>query len=439
MNTTIKTNIPTALLSYLESTAATHANQSFRTQALDSLLNQGLPNKKSEEYKYSPVEKFFKELNFSSKGNSPNADIFKTLNYPKLRGVEVFAINGIIVASSHTEPVEVSGSTIKIQSLKQAMLENNKIADTYLGQLSSKNQDPFIALNNAAFEDGIFIHLEKNAIVEEPIHIINYVTSQENCLIQPHHLFVFEENSQTTIIETTIIKGSSVGFVYNSLVEMQAAENSKINYYRLQLGSKSDDTKKAAVFNTQINQEKNSTVDTNTITINTSWLRNNHNIVLNGTNCEAHLNGLFLINNHQHVDNHTLVDHQQPHCQSNQLYKGILSDKSTGIFNGKIFVRKDAQKTNAYQSSKNILLSDDATINAKPQLEIYADDVKCSHGSSTGKIDTDALFYLRARGVGEESARRLLLHAFANDVIETIKNEELQMTIKEIIEKQLYV
>jgi Fe-S cluster assembly protein SufD len=164
-------------------------------------------------------------------------------------------------------------------------------------------------------------------------------------------------------------------------------------------------------------------------------MRNNLNIVLNGTHCTSHLNGLQLLSKQQHLDNHTLVDHQMPHCESNQLYKGILNDKSTGVFNGKIFVRKDAQKTNAYQSSKNMLLSDDATMNTKPQLEIYADDVKCSHGSSTGQIDENAVFYLRARGISPDSAKSLLMYAFAIDVIQTIKIESYRNYLDSLIEK----
>jgi Fe-S cluster assembly protein SufD len=187
---------------------------------------------------------------------------------------------------------------------------------------------------------------------------------------------------------------------------------------------------------TQVLQEQNSYFDTNTITIGSAWLRNNLNIKLNGLHCETHLNGLQILSGQQHVDNHTLVDHQMPHCNSNQLYKGILKDKGTGVFNGKIFVRRDAQKTNAYQSSKNMLMSDDAAMNTKPQLEIYADDVKCSHGSSTGQIDKNALFYLRSRALSEDKARTLLLHAFAIEVIQKINIPSYRSYIENIIEQR---
>ena len=187
----------------------------------------------------------------------------------------------------------------------------------------------------------------------------------------------------------------------------------------------------------QIKQEQDSQYHNHTITLSGQLVRNNHNVLLAGQNSEANLNGLFYSKENQIIDNHTLMDHQAPHCESNELYKGIIKDKSTGVFNGKIFVRKDAQKTNAYQSSKNILLSDDASIYAKPQLEIYANDVKCSHGTSTGKIDEKALFYLNTRGIGKESAKKLLLRSFAQEIINKIEPESLKEKITLFFEKNL--
>jgi Fe-S cluster assembly protein SufD len=187
----------------------------------------------------------------------------------------------------------------------------------------------------------------------------------------------------------------------------------------------------------QVAQEKNSTFSINTITLNGSFLRNNLNIEVNGTNCSTHLNGAYLLNGNQHVDNHTIVDHKMPNCESNELYKGVIDGNSTAVFNGKVFVRKDAQKINAFQSNGNVLLSDNATIDSKPELEIYADDVKCSHGSTTGQLDETAIFYLRARGISEKSARNLLVSAFIEDVLSKIKSEEMLSKVHEIL-KQKY-
>ncbi len=187
----------------------------------------------------------------------------------------------------------------------------------------------------------------------------------------------------------------------------------------------------------EILHEAKSISKSTTITIGGAITRNNLNITLDAEFCEAHLNGLYLLKGNQHVDNHTIADHAKANCYSNELYKGIMDDKSTGVFNGKIFVKPDAQKTNAFQSNKNVLLSKEATVNTKPQLEIFADDVKCSHGATTGQLDAESLFYLRSRGIGEAAAKRLLLHAFANDVIERIKIESLREILLAKIEERL--
>ena len=175
----------------------------------------------------------------------------------------------------------------------------------------------------------------------------------------------------------------------------------------------------------QIAQAKDSTFTINTLTLNGTLVRNNLNIEVNGVNCNTHLNGAYLLKENQHVDNHTMVDHKAPHCESNELYKGVIDDKATAVFNGKVFVRKDSQKINAFQSNGNVLLSDNATVNSKPELEIYADDVKCSHGSTTGQLDEEAVFYLRARGISERSARHLMVSAFIVDVLEKIENQQV--------------
>jgi Fe-S cluster assembly protein SufD len=202
-------------------------------------------------------------------------------------------------------------------------------------------------------------------------------------------------------------------------------KHANVEHYKVQ-----DEQEGELLNNTCVYQEKQSVFNTNNFTLSGSFVRNNLTIVLDDEFIESHLNGLYITNGNQVVDNHTLVDHRKPNCNSNELYKGIVDERSSATFNGKIFVRKDAQKTNAFQSNKNILLSDDGTINTKPQLEIYADDVKCSHGTSTGKLDADKIFYLRARGLSEASARKLLMHAFASEVVNLIKIEELRVLIE---------
>jgi Fe-S cluster assembly protein SufD len=265
-----------------------------------------------------------------------------------------------------------------------------------------------------------------------PLHVI-YVNSGNSSNVTNTRNFVnIQASAEVTLIESFYNIGTAKVFS-NFVSEKFVGENAKLTCYTFQ----NEGALSYSVNTNQVKISKYSNYTNNTFTLSGELVRNNHNVVLSDSNCEAHLNGLFISNGTQSVDNHTLIDHQMPHCESNELYKGIAKDKSVGTFNGKIFVRKDAQKTNAYQSSKNILMSDDATINTKPQLEIYADDVKCSHGTSTGKIDTEALFYLKARGIGEESARKLLLQAFAQELIDKIEIPSLQERVLHLFEKAL--
>ena len=241
-----------------------------------------------------------------------------------------------------------------------------------------------------------------------------------------------EEGAELQLIEEQVQIGSGKIFS-NFLSEKLVAKNARLQSCLFQ----NESGQSYSVNTNQVQMARDSYYENTTVTLNGQVVRNNHQVVLAGENGVSHLNGLFLAGGTQLVDNHTLMDHQVPHCESNELYKGIINDKSTGVFNGKIFVRKDAQKTNAYQSSKNILLSDDATINTKPQLEIYANDVKCSHGTSTGKIDENALFYLNARGIGKESAKKMLLSSFAQEVILKIESEELRDKISHLFENRI--
>ena len=272
----------------------------------------------------------------------------------------------------------------------------------------------------------------KIPLLETPIHIIHISSANQNTIINSRNLIVVESNAQAKIVESYETVDSNAKVFNNALTEIVVEENAIVDHYKIQ------DEKGFGYLlsTTQAIQKKESVFSTNTFTLSGSLVRNNLTIVLDGEYIESHLNGLYLTNGNQVVDNHTLVDHQKPNCNSNELYKGIIEDKSSATFNGKIYVRKDAQKTNAFQSNKNILLSDDGTINTKPQLEIYADDVKCSHGTSTGKLDADKIFYLRARGLSEASAKKLLMHAFASEVVDTIKIAALREYVEEKISKR---
>lgn len=404
--------------------------QNIRQKAIESFSALGIPARKNEEYKYSNVQKLFQE-NFTQSAIYNSQFAIEKYLIPNLDAHIIVLVNGFF--SEELSSLNNLDKSVVVSSLQKAFEKYSELVEKHFSTCADINSDAFIALNTAYATDGVFINVPDNAVVEKPIHIINLIAAKESKLFFPRNLFVVGKSAQVQLVETIETHDLPVKAISTSVTEIAIEENAKVQYYRLQ-----NDCENGQQINTvSASQQKNSHFDTNTVTLSGGWIRNNLNIALNGENCESHLNGLFITSDTQHVDNHTLVDHRKPHCESNQTYKGILDGKSTGVFNGKIFVQRDAQKTNAYQSSKNILLSDDATINTKPQLEIYADDVKCSHGSSTGKIDEDALFYLRARGLGIESARKLLLHAFVNDVMQTIRINALREYLETLIHKKL--
>ncbi len=388
-------------------------------EAIRCVEENGIPNNKHEDYKYCNLEAVFRK-DFKTVTNKFNA-VSKIDAYKFKSAYNVVVINGV-----YNEDLSDNISEIKLSRLHDPAEVKNHIT-----KHADVKTDAMIALNTAFCSGGLFISIK--GIVAKPIHIVNIVSSKENSVINPRQLIVLEKSAEATLIESFVSENNTAKVFQNHLSEVVLNENAKLKSYRIQ----NEDENSFQVNTVQVNVNRYANYTTNTFTFNGALVRNNLNVVLASDLCESHLNGLFISSGNKLIDNHTLVDHQMPNCESNELYKGIAKDKSTGVFNGKIYVRKDAQKTNAYQSSKNILLSEDATINTKPQLEIYADDVKCSHGTSTGKVDEAALFYLKSRGIGDEKARKLLLQAFAQEVIDKIEIEELKERIVNLFEKTL--
>jgi Fe-S cluster assembly protein SufD len=404
--------------------------KSSRREAFDKFMKLGFPSKSNEEYKYSTTEKLFKDdFNWTTFEINNQPIDYASYRKNNLEASHIFLVNGQLIKQESELNINEDGFIIC--DIITAAKEHSALFEKFYAAQIKEFNDAFAQLNTAIAANGLFIYIEPNRSIQKPIQINNICNSLTNQVFHTHHIIVAEKFSNVSIVETFSTASKSEAYLLNTVSEVVVGENAFVNYYKLQ----SENDKAVQINSTQVGQQQNSHFDTNTVTLGGKWIRNNLNIVLNGTQCVSHLNGLQILNKQQHVDNHTLVDHQMPHCESNQLYKGILNDKSTGVFNGKIFVRKDAQKTNAYQSSKNMLLSDDATMNTKPQLEIYADDVKCSHGSSTGQIDENAVFYLRARGLSPESAKSLLMNAFAIDVIQTIKIESYKNYLSGLIEE----
>ena len=398
-------------------------NTQLRDKAMESFYKQGIPTRKHEEYKYTHVDLMLKEEFYFSANKNCNDEQIEELKFLKDAYVVIIE-NGIFVRGSSNLHNLPKGLTIC--SLVDAVKSNSPVFEKHYAQYTDVYADPFIALNTAMTKDGVFIHIAKNVIIEKPIHLIHISTAFENTIIHPRNLIVVDENAQAQIIESFETVDSTGKIFSNALTEIVINENTIVDHYKIQ----NENNLGYLVNTTQVIQKKQSVFSTYTFTLSGSLVRNNLTLVLDGEHIESHLNGLYLTAGNQVVDNHTVVDHRKPNCNSNELYKGVIDGKSTATFNGKIFVRKDAQKTNAFQSNKNILLSEAGTINTKPQLEIYADDVKCSHGTSTGKLDEDKIFYLRARGLSTESAKKLLMHAFASEVVDTIKIEPLREYIE---------
>ncbi len=402
-----------------------------RQKALARFEKLGFPTPKHEEWKYSNVRNLTNQ-DFDFAGNhAVTAADLEALKIPNLTGNVLYFVNGKYEAglSSIVSP----SSEVTIQPLREALTAQPELVSTYFGLLVDSQDEAFTALNTAFAGDGVFIHVPKGKVVEEPIvlYFIND-TRSGNAGAQPRNLFVIEQNAQVQLTETFLTLGESSAFT-NAVTEIHVAQDAHVQYYKVQ----NDSDAAYHVGTTQVRMADKSHFYAATVSLNGGFTRNNLNIALDGEHCDAHMYGLYFPDGKQHIDNHTVADHRMPNSESNELYKGVLRGQSTGVFNGKIFVREDAQKTNAFQSCKNVVLSPQATMNTKPQLEIWADDVKCSHGTTTGQLDDEALFYLRSRGISKDEAMSLLMFAFCEDVITQIKIEPIRAYLEEIIAGKL--
>jgi Fe-S cluster assembly protein SufD len=302
-------------------------------------------------------------------------------------------------------------------------------AESYLARYADYQSHPFTALNTAFIKDGAFISIPKSKRIEEPIYLLFVTTKMaEGSVCHPRNLIVVGDNSQVTFVEGYFGLEEEVYFT-NAVSEIAVGASAVVDHYKVLRES----AEAFHVATTQLHQERGSNFSSHFISLAGSLIRNEVNAILDAEGCECTLNGLYLANGRQHVDNRTVIDHAKPHGTSHELYKGILGGNAHGVFNGKIFVRQDAQKTDAKQTNQTLLLSDDATINTKPQLEIFADDVKCTHGATVGQLQEEAIFYLRSRGIGHQEARSLLTYAFANDIISRIKVEPIRAHLEEIL------
>lgn len=408
------------------------ASEKVRKGAAEVVAATAFPTNKHEEWKYSNTSPILElDLYPASAESTVTAAQINPFLFSKTANVLVF-VNGIF--SENLSKIN-EAAPVFLGSLSEAKNTHAGLIEKHLSAYAKVEGEVFTALNTAYSSDGAFIYVPAKAIVKEPVQLLFINQAGERAVIaQPRVLVVAENHSQVSIVESYHSLSQSAHAFTNAVTEVVLEENAVVEHYKIQ----SESNHSYHIGTTQVHQQKSSIFNSFVITLNGLFVRNNLTTVLDAQGIESHLFGLYLPQEKQHVDNHTLVDHQKPHCNSNEIYKGIIDGHGSGVFNGKIFVRKDAQKTNAFQSNKNILLSDFAKMDSKPQLEIFADDVKCSHGSTTGQFDDEAMFYMRSRGIGEDKAKNLLMFAFASEIIEAVKHAELKEYLYKLLSVRLH-
>lgn len=405
----------------------------YRDEAIRKFDQWGIPGKGEENYKYTDLMRAFGKLyGYSFKAPKTTVDpetIFRCA-VPDLDTHTVILENGWYYEKNNAN-LQIPEKIVLI-SLREAAITHPELIKKYYNKLTNDTDESATALNTAFAQDGYFIYIPDGVVLEKPLQIINLLRGNNPLLVNPRNLIVAGKNSQAKVIicDHTL---SHQDFLSNTVTEVFVDDNAVFDYYRIQ----NQHNESAQITSLYVSQNKHSNTLLNTLTLHGGFVRNNIHVKLAEEYSEANVYGLSLVDGKQHVDNYTFIDHAVPNCLSNEMFKNVLDDESTGAFNGRILVRPDAQKTQAFQSNKNICLSDKAKFYTKPQLEIYADDVKCSHGATVGQIDEEALFYLKARGIGGYEARMMLMHAFAYEVLSKIRVPVLSERYAELAEKRL--
>ena len=419
--------------------AETENIKAIKTAAFETFKTLGFPSTKNEEWKNTNVLSLVKAsydiIGGTATTKYSNADIATQIEAHKTAiftqeelhtdTYTLAIVNGEINWELSNLPTD---DFITIKSFSEVL--DNTSFNKYFNNVVVLENHAFAALNTAMFQNGLFIEIASNKAIDKPIHVVKIADTTQATIAFPRSLYVVNKSAQLDVIETYLNLNNAAPLFLNGVTEVYVAENAFFNHYDIQ----KTESNIQIIQRTEAAQESNSNYSNYTFTVpGADFVRNNLTLHLNDQNIESHLYGLYLTAGTQLVDNHSEVHHKMPHCESNQLYKGVLFDKSRGVFNGKIYVYQDAQKTNAFQQSNNVLFSDTATVNAKPQLEIFADDVKCSHGTTIGQINKDAIFYLQSRGIGEVSAKKMMVNAFAFDVTAKIKIDTLRIYLEHVI------
>jgi Fe-S cluster assembly protein SufD len=404
----------------------------LRSEGMRAFADLGFPTTRMEDWKYTNIAPIA-GVRFQPAPRELNDEVrrqVKSLPFSGLDCTRLVFVNGHYAEELSSLKELPRGATVT--SLAKATRQEGAIT-AHLARYASHKTHPFVALNTAFVEDGAFIEIPKGAVLDKPVEILYVSTGgEEPWVAHPRNLVIAGQGSQATLVETYVGLGGGAYF-NNAVTEIVAEDNARIDYVKLQNESEAAFHVATVLAYTS----RNAFAQTNSIQFGARLGREEVTTVLDGEGAEGYLYGLYVTDGQQLIDNHTAIDHAQPHCSSREFYKGILDGKSTGVFNGKIMVRKDAQKTDSKQSDKNLLLSESATINTKPQLEIFADDVKCTHGATIGQIDPEAIFYLRSRGIGLDEARSLLIVAFAAEIVDRVKFEPLREQLRAALHSKM--
>jgi Fe-S cluster assembly protein SufD len=430
----LKDKLVSSFLAFENAVDVEHPVHDIRSEAIRNFEIKGFPGKKEEAWKYTSLSNLLK-VDFSIFPKEENELEYRDVKKYFLHEIDTYKIVFIDgIYSSYLSETTHDGVDICLMSAALTKPMYKPVLDVYFNKVASR-EESLTTLNTAFCREGAYIYIPKNKAPKKPVEILHFATGNEaSLLLQPRSLIVVEENAELQVIERHQSLTANEVFT-NSVTEIFAARHATVDYYKVQNNSESA----SLIDNTYISQKDNSNVKVHTFSFGGKLTRNNLNFYQNGQHVDSTLKGVSILGAKQHVDHHTLVHHQQPNCESHQDYKGIYGENSTGVFNGKIIVDRIAQKTNAFQQNNNILISDKATINTKPQLEIFADDVKCSHGCTIGQLDDEALFYLQSRGIPKKEAAALLMYAFANNVLESVRIPELKKRINKLIANKLGV
>jgi Fe-S cluster assembly protein SufD len=405
----------------------------MRRHAFAHFRSQGFPTLRDEEFRATPVapitETEFKPAPASVALTLP-ASVREQFTIPGLTtAADLIFVNGRFV-ESHSA-IRALPKGVRVASLASLLANEPGLVEPYLNRVVAFPTQGFTPLNTAFIEDGAVVIFDNNAVLEQPIHLV-YVSlgSADPFVAHPRTLIVAGRNSQGKVIESFV---GTQSYFTNSVTEIVAQDNSHLDHYRVQRES----LDAYHVSSLHVKLARSAVFTSHNLTLGGQLVRNDVNATLDAEGIVCTLNGLYLVDGKRIIDNHTTIDHAKPHCESHELYKGVIDDHGRGVFNGKIFVREDAQKTDAKQTNQVLLLSEDATINTKPQLEIFADDVKCTHGATVGQLAQEQLFYLRARGIGAAEAQAMLIHAFASDIAERIDIEPLRDQLEQYLMSRL--